>query len=162
MGTESDLELQQGQVVKRFLGFLTQELRLPVWQLNLLKLHFHTLNLADYLSRLPSAYPDTIAEITQSFDPFQPDLIDLQKADVDLQRMNHFRMHSQWQPDVPKSKAKYLQNLAIKLFQDVQHVVWIRLDDYKYPRTALYLPENIAKWLFARPIITNMAATGQC
>jgi len=55
--------------------------------------------------------------------------------------MNHFRVHGQWQPDVPKSKAKYLQNLAIKLFQDV----WIRLDDYKYPRTALYQPEKYHK-----------------
>ncbi len=48
----------------------------------------------DYLLRLPSANPDTIAEITQCFTPFQPDLIELQKADVDLQQMNHFRIHS--------------------------------------------------------------------
>jgi hypothetical protein len=59
--------------------------------------------------------------------------------------MNHFRVHGQWQPDVPKARAKYLQNLAIKLFQDAHHVVWIRLDDYKYPRTALYLPEKYRK-----------------
>jgi hypothetical protein len=58
---------------------------------------------ADYLSRLPSANPDTIAEFTQCFDPFQPDLIELQKANVDLQRMNHFRVHGQWQADVPKA-----------------------------------------------------------
>jgi hypothetical protein len=41
--------------------------------------------LADYLSRLPSANPYTIAEVTQCFDPLQPDLIDLQGADVNLQ-----------------------------------------------------------------------------
>jgi hypothetical protein len=46
---------------------------------------------ADYLSRLPSTNTDTIAEITQCFNPFQPDLLELQKADVDLQKMNHFR-----------------------------------------------------------------------
>jgi hypothetical protein len=100
---------------------------------------------ADYLSRLPSANPDTIAEVTQCFDPFQPDLIDLQRADVDLQLMNHFRIHGQWQPEVSKVDANYLQNLAIKLFQDANNVVWIRLDDYKYPRTALYLPEKYCK-----------------
>jgi hypothetical protein len=100
---------------------------------------------ADYLSRLPTANPDTIAEITQCFDPFQPDLIELQKANVDLQRMNHFRVHGQRQADVSKAQAKYLQNLAIKLFQDAHHVVWIRLDDYKCPRTALYLPEKYQK-----------------
>jgi Reverse transcriptase (RNA-dependent DNA polymerase)/RNase H-like domain found in reverse transcriptase len=97
---------------------------------------------ADYLSRLHSANTDTIAEITQCFDPFQLDLIELQKADVDLQRMNHFRVHSQWPADVPKARARYLQNLAIKLFQDAHHVVWIQLDDYQYPCTALYLPEK--------------------
>ncbi len=100
---------------------------------------------ADYLSRLPSANPDSIAEITQCFDPFQPDLIELQKADLCLQRMNHFRVHGQWAPDIPKSEATYLQNLAIKIFQDAHNVVWIRLDDYKYPRTALYLPEQYCK-----------------
>jgi Integrase zinc binding domain len=36
-------------------------------------------------------------------------------------------------------------NLAIKLFQDAHNMVWIRLDDYKYPRTALYLPEKYHK-----------------
>ncbi len=100
---------------------------------------------ADYLSRLPSANPDTIAEVTQCFDPFQPDLIDLQRADSDLQSMNHFRVHGQWPAGVPKAYTKYLQNLAIKLFQDAHNVVWIRLDDYKYPRTALYLPEKYRK-----------------
>jgi hypothetical protein len=100
---------------------------------------------ADYLSRLPSANPNTIAEVTQCFDPFQPDLIDLQKADTDLQRMNYFRVNGKWQEDVSKADAKYLQNLAIKLFQDAHNVVWIRLDDYKYPRTALYLPEKYQK-----------------
>ncbi len=59
--------------------------------------------------------------------------------------MNHFRVHRQWGPNVPKSKAKYLQNLAITLFQEAHNVVWIRLDDYKYPRTALYLPEKYRK-----------------
>jgi hypothetical protein len=45
---------------------------------------------ADYLSRLPSANADKISEITACFDPFQPDLCDLQKADKNLQNMNNF------------------------------------------------------------------------
>ncbi len=59
--------------------------------------------------------------------------------------MNHFQVHGQWQLDVPKADAKYLQNLAIKLFQDAHNVVWIRLDNYKYPQTALYLLEKYHK-----------------
>jgi len=100
---------------------------------------------ADYLSRLLSANPDTIAEVTQCFNPFQLDQTDLQRADVDLQWMNHFQIHGQWQPEVSKVDANYLQNLAIKLFQDAYNVVWIRLNDYKYPRAALYLTEKYRK-----------------
>ena len=103
---------------------------------------------ADYLSRLPSANLDIIAEATQCSYPFQPDLIDLQRADLDLQRMNHFQVHGKWQDNVSKADTKYLQNLAIKLFQDVHNVVWIRFDDYKYPWTALYLPEKYRKLAF--------------
>ncbi len=47
---------------------------------------------ADYLSRLPSTKQDHLAEITTCFDPFQPELLDLQKNDPDLQKMNHFRL----------------------------------------------------------------------
>jgi hypothetical protein len=35
--------------------------------------------------------------------------------------------------------------LATKLYQDANKIVWIRLDDYKYPRTALYLTEKYHK-----------------
>jgi hypothetical protein len=39
---------------------------------------------ADYLARLQSTNSDQLAEVIQCFDPFQPELIDLQKADPDL------------------------------------------------------------------------------
>jgi hypothetical protein len=41
---------------------------------------------ADYLSRLPSTNENQLAEITPCFDPFQPELFDLKKADPDLQK----------------------------------------------------------------------------
>ncbi len=93
---------------------------------------------ADYLSRLTSAENDNIAEITECLDPFQPDLKDLQKADQQLQHMNHFQIHGRRPTSVSKSEANYLQNLAPKIFQDTRNIIWIRLDDYKYPRTALF------------------------
>jgi hypothetical protein len=62
-----------------------------------------------------------------------------------LQNMNNFWVHGRWPDNLPKSKANYLQNLTPKLFQDANKIVWIRLDDYKYPRTALYLPEKYQK-----------------
>jgi hypothetical protein len=78
--------------------------------------------------------------MTQCFDPFQPELNDLQKADPD-----HFRTNSEWPAYVTKADGNYLQNLAVKLFQDVNQILWIQLNDYKYPRTALYLPEKFRK-----------------
>jgi hypothetical protein len=59
--------------------------------------------------------------------------------------MNHFRTKGEWPANVTKADGNYLQNLAVKLFQDANKIVWIRLDDYKYPRTALYLPEKFCK-----------------
>ncbi len=100
---------------------------------------------ADYLSRLPSANDNQPAEIIQCFDPFQPELIDVQKADPDLQKMNHFRTKGKWPAHVTKADGNYFQNLAAKLFQDANKIVWIWLDDYKYPRTALYLPKKFCK-----------------
>ncbi len=81
----------------------------------------------------------------KSVDPFQPDLHVLQKADEQLQNMNHLRVHGKWLHPIPKKEASYLQNLAPKLFQDSNKLVWVRLDDYKYPRTALYLPQKYRK-----------------
>jgi len=98
---------------------------------------------ADYLSRLPSTNKNQLAEITQCFDSFQPELLDLQKADPDLQKMNHFQTKGKWPAHVTKTDGNYLQNLAAKLYQDVNKIVWIRLDDYKYPRTALFFTRKI-------------------
>jgi hypothetical protein len=61
---------------------------------------------ADYLSRLPPSNPNKIAEITECFDPFQPDLCDLQKADESLQHMNYFRINGQWPPTLAKIWGK--------------------------------------------------------
>jgi hypothetical protein len=62
---------------------------------------------ADYLSRLPSANKNQMAEITQCVDPFQPELIYLQKADPDLQKMNNFRTKGEWPAHVTKADGNY-------------------------------------------------------
>jgi hypothetical protein len=62
---------------------------------------------ADYLSWLPSANTDKISEITECFDPFQPDLYDLQKAGKSLQHMNNFHVNGYWPDYLPKSEANY-------------------------------------------------------
>jgi hypothetical protein len=102
---------------------------------------------ADYLSRMPSSNPNQISKMTDCFDPFQLDLLKLQKADESLQNMNYLQINGQWPPNLAKSEAKYLQNLAVNLYQDANNIIWMRLDELQ--RTALYLPENqkiITKW----------------
>ncbi len=96
----------------------------------------------NYLSRLPSTNSNITADITECFNPFQADLINLQRADTNLHQMNHFCVKGQWLPRLSKSDEYNLQNLAPKLNQDANGIVWIRLDDYKYPRMALYVPEK--------------------
>ncbi len=54
-------------------------------------------------------------------------------------------MHKKWLTQISKQEANYLQTLAPKLFQDHNKIVWVRLSDYKYPRTALYLPQKYRK-----------------
>jgi RNase H-like domain found in reverse transcriptase len=79
--------------------------------------------LADHLSRLPSSQNNDISEVTEGFDPFQPDLHDLQKEDKQLQNMNNFRVSSKWLHPITKKEANYLQNLVPKLFQDHNQLV---------------------------------------
>jgi len=87
--------------------------------------------LADYLSRLPGT-KDTIASIS-AFDPYQADLYDLQMQDEDLQMLQNEEVASQL------TKARPYKTLAERAFQDKNKVVWVRLNDFNYPRTALYL-----------------------
>jgi hypothetical protein len=114
---------------------------------------------ADYLPRLPSTNENQLAEITQCFNPFQPELLDLQKTDSDLQNIHHFRTKGEWPAHMTKADTNYLQHLAAKLYQDANKIVWIRLDYYKYP-LYFYL-RNSARWHSAKPTITNLADTMQ-
>jgi hypothetical protein len=65
---------------------------------------------ADYLSRLPSTNSDQLAEATQCFDPFQPELIDFQKAYPDLQKMNHLRTKGEWPAYVTKADGRFTKS----------------------------------------------------
>ncbi len=98
---------------------------------------------ADYLSRLPGT-KESISSIS-TFNPFQSDLYELQMKDDDLQMLQTFMTKNEWPPNLPKQDRTYFKNLAGKAFQDKNKVVWIRLEDFNYPRTALYLPSQYRK-----------------
>jgi len=106
---------------------------------------------ADYLSRLPGA-KETIASISP-FDPFQTDLYDLQMQDEILQGIQTFRNTNQWPQTIPKQDQAYYTAMSKKLFQDRNKLVWVRLNDFNYPRTALYLP--------TRPCVKPMTASSE-
>jgi hypothetical protein len=98
---------------------------------------------ADYLSRLPGT-KDTIASIS-AFDPFQADLYDLQMQDEMLQMLQTFMTKNEWPPNLSKNDQIYYKTLVEKEFQDKNKVVWVRLNDFNHPRTALYLPSRYRK-----------------
>ncbi len=98
---------------------------------------------ADYLSRLPGA-KHTVASIS-AFDPFQADLYDLQVQDDTLQMLQTFRTKNEWPPYLSKQDQSYYKILAERVLQDKNKEVWVRLNDFNYPRTALYLPSRYRK-----------------
>jgi hypothetical protein len=93
---------------------------------------------ADYLSRHPGA-KETVASIS-AFDPFQADLYELQMQDEVLQGIQTFRNTNQWPQTIPKQDRAYYTSMI-----DKNKVVWVRLSDFNYPRTALYLPSRYRK-----------------
>jgi hypothetical protein len=93
---------------------------------------------SDYLSRLPGA-KEIIASIS-AFGPFQVDLCNLQMQDDSLQMLQAFMTKNEWPPTLPKQDRIYFKNLAERAFQDKNKVVWVRFEDFNYPRTVLYLP----------------------
>jgi hypothetical protein len=99
---------------------------------------------ADYLSCLPAFQVEKLDPIA-AFDPFQPNLKELQLQDKYLQAIFLFLKNGSWLPHLTKRQINSLASLAQKVFFDKNKLAWIRLDDYKYLRTALWLPEFYRK-----------------
>jgi hypothetical protein len=59
--------------------------------------------------------------------------------------LQNFRTNNKWPPDLSKHDQAYYRILIDRVFQDKSKLVWVRLDDFKYPRPALYLPERYRK-----------------
>jgi IS30 family transposase len=52
---------------------------------------------------------------------------------------------NEWPPNLSRQDQTYFKNLAEKAFQDKNKVVWIRLMDFNYPRTALHFSPRYRK-----------------
>ncbi len=101
---------------------------------------------ADYLSRLPPLPVSAIETPTiATFDPFTPELQMLQRQDQDLQAIFQFLKNKEWPVSLSKQTIRNLETLAPKVFFDKNKLAWIRLEDHKYPQTALWLPERYRK-----------------
>jgi hypothetical protein len=94
----------------------------------------------DYLSRLPGT-KECISSIL-AFDPFQADL---QMQDEILQGIQMFQNTNKWPQAIPKPDQAYYTAMIDKLFQDKNKVVWAWMNDFNYPRTALYIPTRYRK-----------------
>jgi hypothetical protein len=97
---------------------------------------------ADYLSRLPASDTD---QVIAAFDPFQPGLGDLQKDEDFAKNIRHWGRTKQWPNHSSKKYANSHADLIRKMFHDKDGILWVRLDDYKYPRMALLLPKKYQK-----------------
>jgi hypothetical protein len=100
---------------------------------------------ADYLSRLPSLQENALVDTVAAFDPFQPNLKDLQNQDQDLLDIFTFLNKNVRPSHLSKKQIQSLAVLAPKVFLDKDKLAWIRLEDYNYSRTPLWLPEYYRK-----------------
>jgi RNase H-like domain found in reverse transcriptase/Reverse transcriptase (RNA-dependent DNA polymerase)/Integrase zinc binding domain len=101
---------------------------------------------ADYLSQLPTSSQDSNKDIViAAFDPFQTDLPDLQREKSYIQNMLYYGKHNRWPDHLSKSEANYHADLLKRLFHDKDRILWVRLINYKYPRTALLIPRRYQK-----------------
>jgi hypothetical protein len=62
--------------------------------------------------------------------------------DEHQQMLQIFMTKNKWPANLSKQDHKYFLNLADKAVQDKN---WVRLTDFKYPWTALYLPSKCHK-----------------
>ena len=69
---------------------------------------------ADFFSRQFST--TAIAAVTEGFDPFQPDLLDLQQQDQDLQIISHYLHTGKWNQNIPKQCLNMLTKVQHKIF----------------------------------------------
>ncbi len=69
-----------------------------------------------------------------------------------LQSIQTFRNTGKWPPAILKQNQAYYTAMIEKLFQDKNKLVWVRLNDFNYPRTALHLPSRYRKKQCARPM----------
>ncbi len=62
-----------------------------------------------------------------------------------LQGIQTFRNTGKWPTTISRPDQAYYTAMIDKLFQDKNKLVWVRLGDFNYPRTALYLPTSYRK-----------------
>jgi hypothetical protein len=66
----------------------------------------------------------------------------IQNTDSEITIDKRYLGLKQWPQELPKSETMYLQAMSTQRFHDNNDVVWVRLNEYEYPGTALYLPER--------------------
>jgi hypothetical protein len=94
---------------------------------------------ADYLSRLPAS---TSEAVIAAFDPFQTNLPDLQREESYIKNILYYHRNHKWPENVSRIEASSMADV-LRRIED--RILWVRLTDYKYPRTVLLLPNKYQK-----------------
>ncbi len=93
---------------------------------------------ADYLSQFPATTHDPVIS---AFDPFQSRLAKLQREEEFAKNTLYYGRTKLW----PRKDVIAHADLLKKMFHDKAGLLWVRLTDHKYPRTALLLPKKYQK-----------------
>jgi hypothetical protein len=80
-----------------------------------------------------------------AFNPFQSGLAELQREEAFAKNILHFGHTKQWLAHLSKKDINSHADLLKKMFHNKEGLLWVRLTDYKYPRTALLLPRKYQK-----------------
>jgi len=72
-------------------------------------------------------------------------LKELQAQYETLQIIHKTAKSGTWPYNLKPLETNYIQTMLDKVFQDKKKIMWVRLNDYNYPRIALFLPEKYTK-----------------
>ena len=100
---------------------------------------------ADFLSRIPASSEASKDDVIAPFDPFQTDLVELQQEEPSIQKSFFYDKHHRWPDQMSKAEETSLRDFLTRLIRDKNGTIWVRLNNYKYPRTALLLPKKYRK-----------------
>jgi hypothetical protein len=113
---------------------------------------------ANYLSRFR---PPSMIQSSPLSIPSRPDWETFRKRKILQKTLGISGKTKQWPAHLSKKEANAHADLLQKIFHEKDGLLWVRLTNHKYPRTALLLPKNTKRRLSVRQATAFSVATMQ-